>query len=134
MCATTTWIDEYLPVDVKSCPLMTPKNDLETSLPAHTTIIKNDFIDINSVVTTPTSTELIVNKYYFPGWHIYIDGKAGKINHAFSKYGIFKTTISPGKHTVRVVLEKTILMWVSDIISLLSLIAFLYYTWKIAKK
>lgn len=125
-CATTSWQDEYLPIWVKGCPA--PKSSLETLPEARINILSDNSLSIKADITADEDTQLIVNKYYFPGWHIFINGQDSPLDYSFSIDGIFKTSLSPGKHQVEVVYKKTPIMWLSDLISISSFVLLLYLT------
>lgn len=124
-CATTTWADEYLPVWVKECAKKEPKNDIESNPKGDIKIFKNNLLELKATLINKKSTEVIVHRYYFPGWQILIDGKIQNINYNFSKIGIFKTYVSPGRHELKVFFSKTWIMWFADFLSLGSFFIFL---------
>lgn len=126
-CATS-WGDEYLPLWVKECAsnpaqktvLLTGKADLK--------MIKDEPANITASIHTKDKTDVIVNKYFFPGWKFLVDGKEIPINHTFSKNGIIKGSIPTGDHNLHIYYSKTPLILVSDLISLLSMIIFISVT------
>ncbi|MEX2028250.1 MAG: 6-pyruvoyl-tetrahydropterin synthase-related protein [Candidatus Curtissbacteria bacterium] len=124
-CATTSWQDEYLPLWVKGCPQ--PRNPLELRPEGKINLLGNNPLDISAEVETKNNSDLIVNKYYFPGWHLSVDGKKAALDYTFSTDGIFKTTLAPGKHNVEVVYKKTPIMWIADLISAGSFALLFYF-------
>jgi len=122
-CATS-WGEEYLPLWVKECPDKPPLHDLEVTGNSQLKILYNNLINIEALVSSEKEEDLIVNKYYFPGWKILIDGKNMPLNFNFSKKGIFKTKIPAGEHRVKVLLTKTKIMWLADVVSLFSFLTF----------
>jgi len=125
-CATTTWENEYLPIWVKECPKEKPKQDIEINPKTDFRIIKNSSIDLNVIYKSRKPAELIVYRYYFPGWKIIIDKKNYPIDYQFSKTGIFKTQIPASQNEVRIFYTKTKIMWLADILTIFFLIIFLY--------
>lgn len=126
-CATTSWQDEYLPIWVKGCPQ--PRNPLEIKPEGKINLLSDNPLAITAEVETENNSDLIVNKFYFPGWHLLLDGKETPLDYTFSIDGIFKTALTPGKHNVEVVYKKTPIMWIADLISLGSF-ALLFYSQK----
>lgn len=123
-CATTSWQDEYLPVWVKGCP--EPRKPISVIPEAKINIIKDNSLLVSANIKSDTDSELIANKFYFPGWHIYIDGKDSPLDYHFSIDGIFKTPLSAGNHNVEIVYKQTPLMWLANTISALSLFLLIY--------
>ena len=70
--------------------------------------------------------DLIVYKYYFPGWHVEVDGKDSLLDYRFSKQGIFKTKVQTGKHSIKIYYAKTLIMRLADMISLTAFGMFLF--------
>jgi hypothetical protein len=117
-CATASHQNEYLPLWVTDCPTARPP--LEVSKNSVLSITKDTGLEIQADLTQKKASDLVVNKYFFPGWKLYVDGKKTDVTYNFSDYGIFKTTVPAGTHHITVRYEKTAVMWISDIISLLS--------------
>jgi predicted acetyltransferase len=118
VCASTSHQDEFLPIWVKKCP---GKNlVLETIPKTSINIIKDNSLTIQAQIINNKNTQLLINKYYFPGWQVLVNGKKSQLNYHFSDYGIFKTQLPPGKHKILVTYQKTLVMWVADFISLIS--------------
>lgn len=125
-CATS-WGEEYIPVWVKECPGFYPKEDIEIKGEGNLEILRNNLINIEAVVKMKEEGDLVVNKYYFPGWQVVIDGKRYVPDYQFSGWGIFKVKIPAGTHNVKVLFSKTKIMWLSDIISIISFLIFGFY-------
>jgi len=121
-CATTTWQDEYLPKWVKVCPPKELQANMVLQGDGKLVISKNTLLDMEAVVVNKKPSDLIVHRYYFPGWDIYMDGQKSKLDYTFSPYGIFKTKIPEGTHKINVVYRKTLIMVISDIITLVSIV------------
>lgn len=125
-CATTSWQDEYLPKWVGGCPrakapLKTPAKD-----DAKININWDNSLLVNAQVNAKKDTELVVNKFYFPGWHVYIDGMDSKIKWPYTLDGIFRADIEKGEHMVKVVWQKTNVMWIADLITVFAFGIFFY--------
>lgn len=124
-CATTSWQDEYLPIWVKGCP--EPRKPIQVMPEAKINILNEDSLRVLVNIETTKDSELIANKFYFPGWHIYIDGKDSPLDYHFSIDGTFKTPLSPGKHDVEMVYKQTPVMWLANAISTLSFFLLIYF-------
>lgn len=127
-CATTSWQDEYLPIWVKGCP--ESRKPIQVIPETEINILKDESLLVVAEVKTDTDSELIVNKFYFPGWHIYIDGKNSPLDYNFSIDGTFKTPISSGNHRVEVVYKQTLVMWLANSISVFSLFLLIYFLFR----
>ena len=125
ICATT-WEDEYLPTWAKECAGGPARQEIEVRKGSFNLFASNK-LSYEGSSDASDETELIVYKYYFPGWHVEVDGKSSKLDYTFSKGGIFKTKIPAGLHLIRVYYEKTPVMWIADLISLVSVGLFLLW-------
>lgn len=132
LCATTSWQDEYLPIWVKGCPA--PRAPLAAGGNTKINVLENKPLNVKADIQAAKADDLIVNKFYFPGWHVYVDGKDRPLDWHFSIDGIFKTQLAPGNHRVEVVWRKTNVMWTSDLISVISFGALLYFFWNCRPK
>ncbi|MGB9706537.1 MAG: hypothetical protein ACPLXP_00470 [Microgenomates group bacterium] len=124
-CATS-WGEEYLPVWTKECPDRPPQEDLVTSGDSQIRVLKNNIVNIEAIIEGEKESELIVNRYYFPGWKVLIDGKEYPVEYKFSDWGIFKTNIPQGEHHIRVFFSKTKIMWLADMVSFISFLIFFF--------
>jgi uncharacterized membrane protein len=131
LCATTSNQDEYLPVWVKGCP--SERAPLELSTKGDIRISEDRSLLIKADVASDQKSELVVNKFYFPGWHVFVDGKDSLLDYHFSSDGLFKTSLSPGVHKIEVVYKKTGMMWLSDLISVISFILLFFYLFQIIR-
>lgn len=71
-------------------------------------------------------SDINVNTAYFPGWTSYEDGKEVKIN--INKTGNFSFRIPKGRHSVIIYLKDTNIRKIATLISFLSVIAILLYS------
>ena len=124
ICATS-WGDEYLPVWVKLCAGGEPSKKIDIKN-GSVKLLKSDNMDLLADVNVEKKTDLIVYKYYFPGWQVFVDGKKQPVDYSFSEQGNFKTQVMPGHHKVQVIFSKTAIMWMSDFITIISLIFFIW--------
>ncbi len=121
ICATS-WGDEYLPVWVKECAGAKPNKEIDLK-DGTVKLIKSNKMSYEAIVETSKKSNLIIYKYYFPGWNVSIDGIKAKLDYTFSKQGIFETQVPKGRHDVKIYYSKTAVMWIADLISISSLIA-----------
>jgi hypothetical protein len=64
------------------------------------------------------NSTIAINRLYYPGWQVYVDGKKTPIDYS---NGIVEVAIPSGSHTVKAVFEDTTLRILSNIISLFSI-------------
>lgn len=80
----------------------------------------------NSTIHTYTvdvvkPTVFMENTLYFPGWHIYVDGKEVNVQYQdFRYHGQMEFVIPPGKHSVVVLFTNTKVRRMGEIISVVS--------------
>lgn len=130
ICATTSNFDEFLPIWVKEEECPPPRTPLATLPEAKINILSDNSLSIKAEIAIDKNSQLIVNKYYFPGWHVFINGKDSPLDYRFSIDGIFRTSLSPGQHKVEVIYKKTLVMWLSDLISIGSFGVLFYFLWR----
>ncbi|MCR4329344.1 MAG: hypothetical protein NUV65_02240 [Candidatus Roizmanbacteria bacterium] len=125
-CATS-WGDEYLPIWVKDCvsnPSTTiayfdnQKNSISSS--------HGNSTNITVVTDSKQKATLFVNKYYFPGWKATVDNSPVSLAHPRTVHGIFSLIVPKGKHTTHIFFSKTPIMLLADLVSLFSLVYFLF--------
>jgi len=73
---------------------------------------------------TSETSLLCFHSFYFPGWHVYIDGRSTKpyLNNPF---GVILFSVPPGDHHIRVVLGSTLIRIAAMIVSWLGFIVLL---------
>ncbi|NTV29330.1 MAG: hypothetical protein HGA80_04535 [Candidatus Omnitrophica bacterium] len=76
---------------------------------------------------------LVANVFYFPGWHVYVDGKDSAIT-ADPINGRIVFPVVPGEHRVRIKLELTKVQFWSIVISWAALVILLCCVWWFYKK
>jgi len=131
-CATVSHENEFLPVWVKKC--LGPTELLSFDKKNISVNIKQkSSLSIKGKIFAKNKDQIIINKYYFPGWQVFIDGKKQQVDYQFSPYGVFRVFIEKGEHRFDIFYSKTAIMWIADLISFLSLITavFLFAPWSV---
>lgn len=79
-------------------------------------------------VLAKTDAQLVNHTQYFPGWRVYVDGKAVPIQFQDQNHrGEMVFSLSSGRHFVRVAFGETKLRLIADIVSLSSLVLLLLF-------
>jgi uncharacterized membrane protein YfhO len=116
--------DEYLPAWISQKPT--------ARAAASYALISGEGKVIPNYVTTQTIDLLIeartnvilqINKIYYPGWGITIDNQLVPIDYQ-DPTGVMKVTIPNGMHRITATFRETIPRFLSDMISVLSIIIF----------
>ena len=121
--ATTTVQDEYMPQWVKTKPTKHFENKVEVIEGKGE--ISNIFSSAKKTsfdIVTKSNAKVGVNTVYFPGWKASLDGKETQILYGNEK-GIINIDVPIGKHFVYVGFEETPIRFLSDSISIVSLVA-----------
>lgn len=119
-CAAT-WGEEYLPVWVEKCATNAQNRLVPLDSDSNLMMVMEEPLNLEANIKTNDETEIIVNKYFFPGWRFEVDGKEQTVDYKFSEMGVFKGKVPSGDHLIHVYFSKTPLMYISDVISLASL-------------
>ncbi len=89
-------------------------------------ITKRVLKNASRTYTIEANTELRLsdNTFYFPGWHVYIDGAETNIEFQDPAYrGVITFIVPKGHHVVKVVYEDTKVRETSKIITVLTLLS-----------
>lgn len=124
-CALTGIGQEYLPTWALECSDRPPKNDVEI-INGKIENFKTNKINYDLTVTAEKYAEVIIYKYYFPGWNVLVDNQSVYPNYKFHRQGIFKILVPEGTHQIKIFYSKTPIMWLADLISLSSLVTLAY--------
>lgn len=116
---TTTVQNEYMPKWVKEFPRERPKEIVETEGQIKDLIPKSS--SISFVHSAEIEEKVIINKVYFPGWEVKIDGNRTHIN--YEKNGLIQFIIPKGEHKVEAKFGETKLRIFADAASVLSFLA-----------
>lgn len=109
---TTTIKNEYLPIWVKDEFLQKPSSDL-------TILSGSGQVLSESRMTATTNVKLRINRVYFPGWNVFVDGNPAAIE--YQKEGFLDITVPAGSHQVNYVFRETPVRLAADLITLVSL-------------
>lgn len=124
---STTVKNEYMPKWVKVIPLTMPSE--KVTVIKGQGIVQNLFANGNKVtfsINVLNETQVQFNTVYFPGWIVKVDGKEIPMSYN-NDNGLIRFLINPGNHNVNIFFGETPLRMVSDLISLVSLIAFFVF-------
>ncbi len=90
-------------------------------------------------VSSLTKTRLVENTLYFPGWHVYVDASEVPVEFQDPQWrGRMTFWVEPGEHTIEVIFKETKLRYVSNLVSMISLVGliplvFFAYKYKLKK-
>ncbi len=124
---STTVKNEYMPKWVKQIPVTMPSE--KVTVIKGQGIVQNLFANGNKVtfsINALNETQVQFNTVYFSGWIVKVDGKEIPMSYN-NDNGLIRFLINPGNHNVNIFFGETPLRMVSDLISLVSLIAFFVF-------
>lgn len=76
------------------------------------------------VIQADTNLQVSDSTFYFPGWHVYVDGVDTDIQFQDPSYrGVITYSLSPGRHHIRIVYEDTKIRLIGKIITSFSIVA-----------
>lgn len=122
---TTTVADEYMPRWVTDVPKNRSVDTLDVisgNADLSQRTFRKDIINVR--VDAKESSVVQINKIYYPGWMVNIDGVPMPIDHQ-NAFGFMRVTVSTGIHTMKAVFRETPFRFVVDLLSFLSLILYL---------
>jgi hypothetical protein len=121
-CSTTTWAAEYLPKWTSVClPKLKQKVMplvVSTNLGTKTSSVNesNYGRSISFKMTSQKGSQVVIRRYYFPGWNIFVDEKLVSAK-PFGKEGLIEINVPSGTHVVRALWQGTLVENVSNWIS-----------------
>lgn len=119
-CGTTTF-EEYFPTWVVQCVNQAQEREIFLTHPGDLTVDQNQVNQITAHYVSDSPNTLMVHKYYFPGWHIQVDGQEVEIDYRSTTSGIMVAHVPAGKHQLEISFGKTRVMWIADLITLASI-------------
>ncbi len=124
--ATTNVANEYMPVWVSDVPTSRPVETLELMsgdaiLSGRTFIGETFTVDIEAKETSIIQ----INKIYYPGWGVAIDGSLVPIDYR-NALGVMRVTVPQGTHKLVAAFRETPLRFAADIVSVISVLSFFF--------
>lgn len=117
---TTTIHNEYMPKWVTQIPQNYPEHKVVVSEGVIENLTQNNHMTTFRVTSTKV-TQVTVHTVYFPGWTVYSDKK--KIDaYPQPSTGLITFSVPEGQHTIKIVFERTYIRFVSEMISLISIV------------
>ena len=78
------------------------------------------------IIDAKTSVQMVDYTFYFPGWKAYIDDKQTMIQFQDANYrGLIEYNVPPGRHSVTLRFEDTLVRFLAKLASILSIFSFL---------
>lgn len=131
---TTTVADEYMPYWVSKTPLERTAEAIQ--------VIDGD-VNLESrrfpkeaIVTTfdaKTTGIIQINKIYYPGWRVAIDGSPVDVDYRGNPFGFMQIQVSQGKHHIKAAFRETPFRFVMDAISLISFMLYVLFVRKLQR-
>ena len=122
-CMTASWADEHLPIWVKEC-LLKPRANLVEPLSSKITL--NEVHSTNNgrliTINTSGSGDILVSKYYFPGWVATNKGGKSIPLSPQGKNGLIKIQVSESDVPFTLELRETKLEELANLLSIISLL------------
>lgn len=122
-CGTTGDGYEYFPITIKACFRQYPK-EREISVlygDGNLNNIKKGSRYFSANIKTTEKSLVSLQRYYYPGWEVFIDGKKTPINYE-NLYGIITFWVEKGNHEILVKFEETPLRLTLNLLSFFSFI------------
>ncbi len=129
--ATTTVQGEYMPIWVKNAP----KEHFDKRIEISSGEIKNLNGKSNHIQFLASSEQdsiISINMIYFPGWKVTVDGKREPVDYRNDK-GIMQIHVPKGQHTISANFSETPLRFISDMVSLFSILVIIFISKKSIK-
>jgi len=118
--ATTTVMDEYMPIWVKEKALKIP--DKKAEILNGKGIIQNILSNSHKIsfnLNLESRSIIRINTIYYPGWQVRVDGISVPITYN-NKYGVMEFSVPAGNHIVQAIFGETRERLAADMISLIS--------------
>ena len=112
---TTTVKNEYMPRWVRSAPTNAPKDLL--------TLVKGDGVTLGGIVISKGKSLVQLNKVYYPGVLVYIDGVNTVFDHQSTGFPQFE--VGEGEHRIIWKFTETPLRIFADLVSIFAMLAIL---------
>ena len=119
-------IPDYLPIWVKNIPREAAENEYEIiSGEPKVKVIKSKTHQLFLEISSDKPTEVQLNRFYFPGWKLFINGKETSFEYE-NNNGLIKTTLPSGKYVLKLIFERTLIRQFSEALSIISFCLFVF--------
>jgi hypothetical protein len=120
--ATTTSSNELMPLWVKQFPSGRPGTTMEiTQGEGQIKTVSANSRQIKAVAETTSPAALRLNRIYYPGWDITLDGAPRRYTYD-NDYGAMEFSVPPGRYEIKAVFSETPLRQFANLLSLGGLI------------
>jgi hypothetical protein len=76
--------------------------------------------EISFKAISSKSIQVLIRRYYFPGWNVFVDGKMASIKPS-GKEGLIAVTIPAGTHVIKALWQGTLVENIGNLLSAISL-------------
>ncbi|PIS09407.1 hypothetical protein COT75_01875 [Candidatus Beckwithbacteria bacterium CG10_big_fil_rev_8_21_14_0_10_34_10] len=118
-------IPDYIPTWVREEPEVALEDFKVINGHPKVKVLESKTQKLGLMVDSDEESQLQLNRFYFPGWTLYLDGKKWDFEYQDNN-GIIKTIIPPGEHEVMLVFKATLIRKMAELISVISGIAILW--------
>lgn len=125
--ATTNVANEYMPKWVTDIPVTRAVETLEV-IDGDVSVATRTFSGVNIRVNLDANTESImqINKIYYPGWGVTIDGRLTPVTYN-NELGVMRIRVPQGHHTLEASFRETPMRFAADVVSLCCAVAYLVW-------
>jgi len=110
---------EALPKEVKKIPSNFPKTKVVVAN-GEITNLKTTLLSDEFTTNSKTKMQIIVNRFYYKGWKVSVDGRQDVIEPTKDGQNLIKFNVSGGIHKVKVYFEETLFWRLCDWVSLIA--------------
>jgi len=122
-------IPDYLPIWVETIPTKAALGEFQIIIDDPTIkvidptikVIDSKTHKLELEIVSPEPSKILLNRNYFPGWKLTLNGKESDFEYQKSN-GLIKISLSPGNYDLQLVFRKTLVRIVSEIVALTSLL------------
>jgi len=132
ICSSTTWASEYLPKWASVC-LPKPKKKIVPLVMGNSSVTKINSIaesnygrTISFRAINKTNSQILIRRYYFPGWNVFVDNKK-VLDRPSGKEGLITVVVPSGIHVIKAVWQGSLVENISNWISFITLIGVLIF-------
>ena len=118
-------IPDYIPKWVKEEPKSALDDFQIISANPQIEVITSKTQKLVLKISTDEDSEIQLNRFYFPGWKLFIDKKEAAFDYQENN-GIIKAVLPPGSYQLKLIFKNTSIRTVSNLISIISLLVILF--------